>query len=201
MSTENSKQKNAREKILSVAAEVFAEKSFDGARVDEIAAKAQVPKSLIYYHFKSKDEIFHVLIQEFLEEYESIRNSYHKDCSMMSEEEVKMRMQKEYFDFGIAHENVVRALLMDSIKKRKENTALFQMMDLFHMEDADKKFLVEDFLFQVIPCMAYICFKKEWIGYYQMEESIFDQAFLQMYTETHTQSRKRRAIEKKEDKK
>ncbi len=197
MSGEKNNQKNARKKILSAAAQIFAEKSFDGARVDEIAKAAQVPKSLIYYHFKSKDEIFSVLIQEFLEEYRSIIESYRDESCRLEASEIKKRMQNEYFQFGITHENVVRAILMDSIKKGKSNTALFQMMQLLGTEGEDEKHLVEEFLFNVMPCMAYICFKDDWVRYFQMETESFDQAFLEVYSDTHSHYHQQR-LKKKE---
>jgi len=57
-----------REKILKVATKLFARKGFDGARVDEIAQKAGVNKALIYYYFKSKEEILEEIMKVFLEE-------------------------------------------------------------------------------------------------------------------------------------
>lgn len=36
---------------------LFAEKGFDGARVDKLAEMAKVNKALIYYYFKSKEAI------------------------------------------------------------------------------------------------------------------------------------------------
>ena len=53
---------NAKGRILDMAKEIFAKKGFDGSRVDEIAKAAKVPKSLIYYHFKSKDAILEELL-------------------------------------------------------------------------------------------------------------------------------------------
>ena len=48
---------DSRERILDAARSEFAEKGFDGARVDEIAKRADVNKALIYYYFKGKDEL------------------------------------------------------------------------------------------------------------------------------------------------
>lgn len=48
---------STKEKILKVSEQVFAEKGFDGARVDEIARKAGVNKALIYYYFDGKDDL------------------------------------------------------------------------------------------------------------------------------------------------
>ncbi|SFA90047.1 MULTISPECIES: TetR/AcrR family transcriptional regulator [unclassified Bacillus (in: firmicutes)] len=45
-------------KILESALVEFADKSYDGARVDRIAIEAGVNKALIYYHFKSKEELY-----------------------------------------------------------------------------------------------------------------------------------------------
>jgi TetR/AcrR family transcriptional regulator len=52
----------SKERILRAAQAVFAQKGFDGARVDEIARAAGVNKALIYYYFKSKEEILHALL-------------------------------------------------------------------------------------------------------------------------------------------
>lgn len=50
--------------ILAAAKKEFAEKGFDGARVDQIAAGAQVNKQLIYYYFANKDTLFTHVLEE-----------------------------------------------------------------------------------------------------------------------------------------
>jgi AcrR family transcriptional regulator len=44
--------------ILYAAAEVFARRGYDGARIEEIADRAKVSKALIYEHFKGKRELY-----------------------------------------------------------------------------------------------------------------------------------------------
>lgn len=44
--------------MLDAAAEVFAEKGFDGARVDEIALRAGVNKAMLYYRVGDKGEMY-----------------------------------------------------------------------------------------------------------------------------------------------
>jgi AcrR family transcriptional regulator len=44
--------------ILYAAAEVFARRGYDGARIEEIADEAKVSKALIYEHFKGKRELY-----------------------------------------------------------------------------------------------------------------------------------------------
>src|SRR5690348_4300590 len=53
----------AQQRILKAASEIFAEKGFDGARVDELTAKAGVNKELIYYYFESKEIILDELLR------------------------------------------------------------------------------------------------------------------------------------------
>jgi AcrR family transcriptional regulator len=44
--------------IFAAAAEEFAERGFDGAGVDRIAAHAKVNKAMLYYHFGSKRHLY-----------------------------------------------------------------------------------------------------------------------------------------------
>ena len=53
----------ARSKLLTAAAEEFADKGIAGSRVDAIAARAGVNKQLLYYYFGSKDGLFRALLQ------------------------------------------------------------------------------------------------------------------------------------------
>ena len=48
------KARDTRGNLIESATEVFVEKGFSGARVDEIARRAKANKAMIYYHFGSK---------------------------------------------------------------------------------------------------------------------------------------------------
>jgi AcrR family transcriptional regulator len=45
----------SRERILEAAAELFSQKGYAGTGVDELAARAEIAKTAIYYHFGSKE--------------------------------------------------------------------------------------------------------------------------------------------------
>jgi TetR/AcrR family transcriptional regulator len=47
-----------RERIVAAAADLFAERSFDGATTREIAARAGVTQPLLNYHYTSKDSLW-----------------------------------------------------------------------------------------------------------------------------------------------
>jgi TetR/AcrR family transcriptional regulator len=55
-----------RERVLEAARVEFSGRGFDGARVDHIAQLAGVNKAMIYYHFRSKADLYQAVIEEFL---------------------------------------------------------------------------------------------------------------------------------------
>lgn len=55
---------STKAKIFNAAVKIFSEKGFDGATMDEIARNADVAKGTLYYHFKSKEDIFNFLAEE-----------------------------------------------------------------------------------------------------------------------------------------
>lgn len=56
---------NKTKNIIFISAiTVFSKSGYDGATMDEIAANAGVAKGTLYYHFKSKEEIFRYIITE-----------------------------------------------------------------------------------------------------------------------------------------
>lgn len=56
-----------KEKILDAATTLFADKGFDGTKVQEIADVAEVNKAMLYYYFKSKDDLLMSVIGRFIE--------------------------------------------------------------------------------------------------------------------------------------
>ncbi len=53
------------EKILSAAIKEFAEFGLAGARVDRIAVRADVNKAMIYYYFRSKENLYQAIINRY----------------------------------------------------------------------------------------------------------------------------------------
>lgn len=55
---------NTKNDIFKSAIVIFSKSGYDGATMDEIASEAGVAKGTLYYHFKSKEEIFMYIIKE-----------------------------------------------------------------------------------------------------------------------------------------
>lgn len=51
-------------KIFETATEVFTEKGMDGARMQEIADRAGINKSLLHYYFRSKEKLFNKVFEK-----------------------------------------------------------------------------------------------------------------------------------------
>jgi AcrR family transcriptional regulator len=57
-------RRDARQALLDAAAEVFVERGYPDATVDEIAAAAGYSKGAVYWHFEGKDDLFLSLLEE-----------------------------------------------------------------------------------------------------------------------------------------
>jgi AcrR family transcriptional regulator len=57
-------RRDGREELLSAAADVFAERGFHDASIDEVAERAGYSKGAVYWHFASKDDLFLALVEE-----------------------------------------------------------------------------------------------------------------------------------------
>jgi AcrR family transcriptional regulator len=53
--------------IFQSAIKIFSESGYRGATMDDIAANAGLVKGTLYYHFKSKEEIFNFIVEEGLQ--------------------------------------------------------------------------------------------------------------------------------------
>ena len=51
-----------REQLLDVSRQMFAQKGFDGTSIEEIAARAEVSKPVVYEHFGGKEGIYAVIV-------------------------------------------------------------------------------------------------------------------------------------------
>jgi len=59
---------NKKEKLLKIASREFAKYGYNGVSLDKIAKKAKISKAAIYYHFKSKADLFENVITPKLNE-------------------------------------------------------------------------------------------------------------------------------------
>jgi TetR/AcrR family transcriptional regulator len=69
-----------QQKVLEAAVKVFSRKGFSGARIDEIAKEAGMSKTNMLYYFKTKKELYQVVIVRVLRRWlSSLGNLHHDD--------------------------------------------------------------------------------------------------------------------------
>ena len=58
------KDSNTEGKILIAARQVFIEKGLAGARMQDIADRAEINKAMLHYYFKNKEMLFELIFKE-----------------------------------------------------------------------------------------------------------------------------------------
>lgn len=178
--------KNAKALIIETATEVFAEFGYDGARVDEIAKRADIAKALIYYHFKGKADILKALIDNFLEEFEDTVKS-----TMGDDQAIEQAFQS----FVEEREAVIRIILIESLKSNENVPPMFRLIEtLIQVEkdltnrdnegDLHKRYLAEFFI-NMVPRALYGCFKADWSKHFSVDKEELDKEFYSMMVDVH----------------
>ena len=105
----------AKADILEVATAEFAEKGFSGARVDEIAAKTQTSKRMIYYYFRDKDGLFTAVLERGYRRIRALERALevdHLDPLAAMRDLVSLT-----FDHHAAHEQFIRLVMVENVHR------------------------------------------------------------------------------------
>ncbi len=90
----------AKAHILEAASALFAGKGFSGVSMSQVAAQADVSKALVFWHFRSKEELFKSVIVNVIAEFSSRYDSdIPKTLEGLSEKEQIVKLIDLYCDF------------------------------------------------------------------------------------------------------
>lgn len=101
-----------RDRILEVAADVFAERGFVGAPLSEIAQRCNLTKPALYYHFDSKEGILLALINPLLQTCEALFAQYPDALPTHKE---RMEFLNAYTEVLMENAAAVRVLTADGV--------------------------------------------------------------------------------------
>lgn len=103
--------------ILDAATSEFADKGFEGAYVDNIAALTETSKRMIYYHFGSKEELYLAVLEGAYRRARTVERGLQLD-SMEPVEAMKALVR---FRFGYHHDNpdYIRLVMNENIHNGK----------------------------------------------------------------------------------
>jgi TetR/AcrR family transcriptional regulator len=104
-----------RAEILAVATREFADKGYDGARVDEIAAKTSTTKRMLYYYFGGKEQLYIAVLEQA---YAGIRALEQKlDVAHLDPVEAMRKLAELTFDHHEAHPDFIRLVSIENIHR------------------------------------------------------------------------------------
>src|ERR1700675_4961047 len=105
-------------RIVATAEDIFAEQGLAGARMDEIARVAKVNKALLYYYFRSKEELYRFVLETLLSQLSTkVGNA---GAEAPSPRKRLSAVVDHFFDFVVAHPNYPR-LMQREIMSRGPN--------------------------------------------------------------------------------
>mgnify|MGYP000223763063 CR=1 FL=1 len=200
----------ARERIINASKQLFSQKGYDATRVNDIAKAANVNKALIYYYFKSKEDILDYMVNSLLNNAVSLtmdfiqKNIVHMiengyldirpdRLHFVSSEAVSkfmqnvLRFNEQVIDYVIENREIIRILMLESLKSGKHKNSLFRLMDYLHgseknpiyktITDVDQDFVFSDemvlfeFFFSILPIVNFAAYYDE----YKAASSLTDQ--------------------------
>jgi AcrR family transcriptional regulator len=99
--------------IIAVATAEFAESGYNGARVDEIAARTRTSKRMLYYYFKGKEGLFVAVLEEAYSRIRRIEREL--DLKGLSPVEALRRLVEFTFDYHCRNPDFVRLVAVENI--------------------------------------------------------------------------------------
>jgi AcrR family transcriptional regulator len=181
--------------ILEISEKLFAEKGFDKTGINEIAEGAGIAKSVIYHHFKNKDDILQMLIKSISEELIELKRSIKDNRPEHSDNAVETTL-KELLAFWEKHSRIANIILTESLKNSNEiplfalwdnNTAHpadFLKSDLHLTPDEILQTMEGAFFLMFMPTYCFAIFEDEWCKHYDIDSATARQSFISLMTET-----------------
>lgn len=189
------KSQEAKTKILKAAEAIFAEKGFDGARVDEIAKKAKVNKALLYYYFENKEKLLEELVRENINQTMNKKEKVLKEIKSFNKEEIEA-----FFDKVFKHleerKDILRIITIEALKSGSEDTSIFKLLlpslpkMIANMENCGAKIddsmdiMIYSFFFGLIPGAVYFTLGDKWADFYNLSKEEADKRFADVFKKT-----------------
>jgi AcrR family transcriptional regulator len=104
-----------RTDILDVATREFADRGYNGARVDEIAAKTRTTKRMIYYYFGSKEQLYIAVLERVYNEIRSAEQALEVDG--LDPVDAIRRIAQLTFDHHQSHPDFIRLVSIENINR------------------------------------------------------------------------------------
>ena len=175
--------------ILAAAERLFAKDGFSATSVEEIAKAAKVNKALIYYYFKSKDELVLTLFRAILEQ---IMN----EVPDISAPTVPMKdVMSTELDIIEKKRDTIALLLMESLRCGPASDFLFEVCETLSApclkgekglnSRARNKALTREFYRDIVPYIVFLVLKDKWSAYFKCTPEQAKEDFIETFMEGH----------------
>jgi len=112
---------NTEEKILEAAKDVFVENGLSGARMQEIANKAGINKSLLHYYYRSKEKLFGTVFKFIFSKLSvKIFDIFESEDDFFTKLE---KFVENYLNLLIKNP-IIPMFILNELNKKGENTAV-----------------------------------------------------------------------------
>jgi AcrR family transcriptional regulator len=136
---QSTKGQERAEHLMRIAVDLFAEKGYAAVTIQDITAHAGVTHSLVYYHFKNKEELFTRAVIYLIDN--NIR-SFQRNLSRHSH---PVDLLEDWFDYNIQHAEVLKKMvkiMFDSSMSDKQSPHASNVIK--HFYDEEKNILSEN---------------------------------------------------------
>jgi AcrR family transcriptional regulator len=117
-----------RGEILDVAAAEFAERGYNGARVDEIAARTRTTKRMIYYYFGGKKQLYMAVLERAYSRIRAAEQAVEVDH--LDPVTAIRRIAEITFDHHEAHPEFIRLVSIENIHHADHLAEITRLTDL-----------------------------------------------------------------------
>jgi AcrR family transcriptional regulator len=112
---------STRRNIIEIATDEFAQKGFSGARIDEIAARTNTSKRMIYYYFTDKKGLFVAVLEEAYRRVRALESKL--DVDHLEPEAAMRAIVGVTFDNHVGNEDFVRLVMVENIHRGEHLTS------------------------------------------------------------------------------
>ncbi len=112
---------DSRDEILKAAMQLFANRGFHETSMSEVAREARVSKALIFWHFKTKEELFVAVLNRLLEPYFI---DFAEEAAAMDERQQILKLVDSYLSFVRDNASSVRFFLAQMLHDQRLSESL-----------------------------------------------------------------------------
>lgn len=112
---------DSRDEILSAATRLFANRGFHETSMSEVARSARVSKALIFWHFKTKEELFFAVLNRLLEPYVL---DFSEESGALDEKSQILRLIESYLLFVRDNASSIRFFVAQLLHNQSSSESL-----------------------------------------------------------------------------